>query len=134
MATMADYLSVSLPDDAAEDSVSNLPLWKNPDQGSVREDTVHQSIDGSLSIRKGKWKLELCPGSGGWSRPKPGEEGLDAPRFQFYDLDSDISERNNVIYQNFEVEESLKDRLKEIINQGRSTPGAPQTNDGADIS
>ena len=26
---------------------------------------------GYLSIRKGKWKLELCAGSGGWSYPKP---------------------------------------------------------------
>ena len=33
----------------------------------VREDLVHQSIDGSLSIRKGHYKLEMCPGSGGWS-------------------------------------------------------------------
>lgn len=64
MATMADVLGVDLPDTCAEDSVSNLPLWKDPGSPEVRKDIVHQSIDGSLSIRRGQYKLELCPGSG----------------------------------------------------------------------
>jgi arylsulfatase A-like enzyme len=130
MATMADHLGISLPDNAAEDSVSNLPLWKNPKQGPLRNDTVHQSVDGSLSIRRGRWKLELCPGSGGWSYPKPGEEAPGSPRFQLYDLESDIGEQRNVINDNPDVVTAMKQRLAEIIHQGRSTPGSPQRNDG----
>ena len=79
MATMADVLGVDLPDTCAEDSVSNLPLWKDPGSPEVRKDIVHQSIDGSLSIRRGQYKLELCPGSGGWSDPLPGKEDPTAP-------------------------------------------------------
>ena len=32
---------------------------------------IHHSINGSFAIRKGPWKLCLCPGSGGWSSPRP---------------------------------------------------------------
>ena len=40
MATMADVLDVKLPDTCAEDSVSNLPLWKDPEGAEVRKDIV----------------------------------------------------------------------------------------------
>lgn len=72
MATMADCLEIPLEPQMGVDSVSSLPLWLDPEGEEVREDLIHQSIDGSLSIRKGKFKLEMCPGSGGWSDPKPG--------------------------------------------------------------
>ena len=62
-----------------------------------------QPSDGSLSIRRGKYKLELCPGSGGWSDPVPGKEDPEAPRFQLYDLSVDISERRNVIEEHLEL-------------------------------
>ena len=88
------------------DSVSSLPLWLDPEGEEVREDLIHQSIDGSLSIRKGKFKLEMCPGSGGWSDPKPGEEPAGAPRFQLYDLSVDIGEKKNVIEEYPEIEKN----------------------------
>lgn len=133
MATMADVLDVKLPDTCAEDSVSNLPLWKDPKGAEVRKDIVHQSIDGSLSIRRGQYKLELCPGSGGWSDPVPGKEDPEAPRFQLYDLSVDISERRNVIEEHLELASELKETLKGYIENGRSTPGAPQSNNGQRI-
>jgi arylsulfatase A-like enzyme len=130
LATMAGCLGVSLPENAAEDSVSNLSLWKNPGGNPVRQETVHQSIDGSLSIRRENWKLELCPGSGGWSAPKPGEESQEAPRFQLYNLETDRGERNNLIREYPDLAMELRKRLKEIVEQGRSTPGNPQQNNG----
>lgn len=133
MATMADYLGVSLPDNAAEDSVSNLPLWKGGIDKPVREHIVHQSIDGSLSIREGSMKLELCPGSGGWSYPAPGEETADMPRFQLYDLNADIGERRNLIEEQPEMSRRLRWVLKGYVFAGRSTPGAPQQNNGEPI-
>ena len=114
MATMADILGISLDAETAVDSVSNLPLWLNPDEEEVRADLIHQSIDGSLSIRKGKFKLEMCPGSGGWSEPKPGEEPEGAPSFQLYDLSEDIGERKNVI-EEYPEEMCIRDRQKEPV-------------------
>jgi len=133
MATMAALFGSKLPDGAGVDSVSNLPLWLDPDGPSVREDIIHQSVDGSLAIRKGKYKLEMCPGSGGWSFPAPGEETPDMPRFQLYDLERDIGEKNNIIEKHPVIAEYLKEILVGHIRLGRSTPGAPQKNTGEEI-
>jgi arylsulfatase A len=129
MATCADLLGAKLPDDAGEDSVSLLPLLRGEDR-PVREAAVHHSIQGAFSIRQGAWKLELCPGSGGWGRPKDGEarkEGL--PAVQLYDLAADIGERNNVQLEHPDVVARLTALLEKYMAEGRSTPGAPQKND-----
>lgn len=131
LATCADILGDDLPDNAGEDSVSNLPLWRgDPRQGPLREATVHSSVNGSLSIRQGRWKLEMCPGSGGWSYPQPGPESEGLPPIQLYDLESDIGERQNVASAHSDVVEELTDLLTTYISQGRSTPGQPQQNVG----
>lgn len=132
MATAAELLGVSLPDNMGEDSVSNLSIWQGSEK-EVRKDVVHQSIDGSLSIRRGNFKLELCPGSGGWSDPVPGKEDTSLPRFQLYNLKDDIGETQNVIEQYPELAKELRDTLKRYIQNGRSTPGAPQSNNGQRI-
>jgi arylsulfatase A len=129
LATCADILGDTLPDNAAEDSVSNLPLWKGePLDTSLREATVHSSMDGSLSIRKGRWKLEMCPGSGGWSFPRPGPECDGLPPLQLYDLAADIGERANIAGDHPAVVEELTELLTRYIRNGRSTPGAAQQN------
>ena len=133
MATMAEMLGAELPPEAGMDSVSNLPLWLDADGPAVREDVVHQSINGSLSLRKGKYKLEMCPGSGGWSYPAPGEETADMPRFQLYDLETDISERVNIIEEHPAIEAYMKKILVGYIRNGRSTPGPRQENNGEEI-
>ena len=118
-------------DDAGEDSVSNLPVWTGAASGRpLREATVHHSIDGSFSIRKGQWKLQMCPGSGGWSRPRPGSECEGLPPVQLYDLESDIGERRNLQGERPEIVEELKHLLTRYIEDGRSTPGRAQANDG----
>jgi arylsulfatase A-like enzyme len=129
--TMSDILGVPLPEDAGEDSVSNLPAWEERDgDAPPREAVVHHSIDGSFSIRQGRWKLELCPGSGGWSDPKPGEEPEGAPPIQLYDLEADIGERANLQDRHADVVKRLKALLTQYVRDGRSTPGAPQRNTG----
>ncbi len=133
LATCADILQDELPANAGEDSVSNLPLWRGePLDSPLREATIHSSVDGSLSIRQGRWKLEMCPGSGGWSYPRPGEESADSPPLQLYDLDTDIGERQNLSEQRPDVVEQLKSLLTQYVRNGRSTPGEPQNNEGGD--
>lgn len=155
LATCADIIGVELPDDAGEDSVSNLDLWQGaagrglPDSWAApegwckglhhpyrrgdaqrlrREATVHHSIDGSFAIRKGRWKLEMCAGSGGWSFPRPGKESEGLPEIQLYDMQADIGERTNVYAQHPEVVEELEALLTQYVENGRSTPGTPQPN------
>ncbi len=129
-ATMAEIVEQTPTDDAAEDSVSNLDLWTGRSAAPLREATVHHSVDGSFSIRTGRWKLELCPGSGGWSFPKPGEEPPGSPAYQLYDLDADIGERRNLIDEHPDVAAELSALLSKYVTEGRSTPGTPQPNTG----
>lgn len=129
LATCADIVGARLPDNAGEDSVSNLPLWRGRAQAApLREATVHHSIDGSFAIRKGRWKLELCPGSGGWSPPRPGPECAGLPPVQLYDMDADVGERRNVESEHPAVVAELKALLTRYVAEGRSTPGATQAN------
>ena len=129
MATCADIVGATLPDNAGEDSVSLLPAFQGRTAPRV---VVHHSINGSFAIRDGQWKLELCADSGGWSAPKPGtKEARDLPPIQLYDLNRDIGERVNEYQQHPDVVERLTRKLEACIANGRSTPGTPQTNDVA---
>jgi arylsulfatase A-like enzyme len=131
-ATCADILGQKLPDTAAEDSVSILPALLQQTQKPLREAVVHHSINGSFSIRQGKWKLELCSGSGGWSEPLPGSPAAARlPEVQLYDLSQDIAERQNLQAQHPEVVAQLTRLLQKYVDEGRSTPGKPQPNTGA---
>lgn len=135
IATMAELLDVTLPDDMGEDSVSNLKLWKGETLTQpLREATVHHSIDGSLSIRKGRYKLEMCPGSGGWSYPKPGVDSTEGmPSVQLYYLIRDVREQTNLAEACPEIVKDMTELLVQYVMNGRSTPGRPQSNAGAPI-
>lgn len=131
MATCAAILGTKLPDTAGEDSVSILPALLGEANGPLREAVVHHSINGSFAIRQGQWKLALCPGSGGWSPPRPGSpEARRLPPVQLYDLAADAGERANVLAEHPEVVERLTRLLEKYVAEGRSTPGAPQANTG----
>lgn len=128
-ATIADILGYDTKDNEFEDSVSNLPIWFDKEYPKpLREAIVHHSINGSFSLRKGKWKLEMCPGSGGWSYPKPGEETEGLPEVQLYDLSHDIGEKENIYDKHPDVVEELRTLLVCYIKEGRSTAGSPQQN------
>jgi len=134
LATCADIVGETLADNVGEDSVSNLPIWceATPSQ-PLREATVHHSYNGSFSIRKGKWKLEFCPGSGGWSQPRPNTpETADLPPIQLYDLTTDIGERVNLQDKHPDIVSELTELMTRYVRNGRSTPGTPQLNTGPD--
>ncbi|HUY89983.1 MAG TPA: arylsulfatase [Pirellulales bacterium] len=129
MATCAEIIGFKLPDDAGEDSVSLLPAFEGRATAPLREAVVHHSINGSFAIRQGRWKLELCPDSGGWSAPRPGQKGVAGlPPVQLYDLSQDIGERKNVEHEHPEIVARLTKLLEKYIANGRSTPGAKQKN------
>jgi arylsulfatase A-like enzyme len=130
MATCGEILGAKFPEDAAVDSVSMLPALVGKDDKPLREAVVHHSIAGRFSIRQDKWKLELCPGSGGWSAPNDkaaAAKGL--PDIQLYDLAADPGESNNLQAEKPEIVERLRIILDRYIAEGRSTPGARQQND-----
>ena len=130
MATCADITGTALPEEAAEDSYSILPLLINKKAKSAYEFVVHHSINGKFSIRNRKWKLEFTPGSGGWTAPndkKAREMGL--PQLQLYNMIKDEEETNNVYDQHPRVVRKMTNELKEIVDKGRTTEGESQKND-----
>ena len=136
MATCAEIIGYQLADNEGEDSFSLLPLIGETSHNQpIREATVHHSVNGSFAIRKGPWKLNLCPGSGGWSYPRPGnKEVIDTlPKYQLYNLETDPGETNNLYLTNPEKADELKALLTKYIVDGRSTPGVPQQNDPIDF-
>ena len=131
-ATFADLTQTAIRDSEGEDSFSLMPVLVNTDYTEpIREATVHHSINGEFSIRKGDWKLLLSASSGGWSEPTPGNrEALSKlPRVQLYNMATDPAEQKNVQAEYPDKVKELKDLLLKYIREGRSTPGKPQPND-----
>ncbi len=124
LATCADILDATLPDHAGEDSVSMLPAMLGTAAGPLREAAVHHSIDGAFAIRQGPWKLALCGGSGGWSKPPGTPAGI-----QLYQMSDDEGERRNLAAAEPATVARLTALLESYVADGRSTPGAPQRND-----
>ncbi len=130
-ATCAEIVGVKPVDTAGEDSFSFLAALTGsaPAAAGARTSIVHHSINGSFVIRDGHWKLAFCPDSGGWSNPRPGSalaEGL--PPVQLYDMAKDPGEKQNVQAEHPEIVARLTAQMKTLVDQGRSTPGAPQKN------
>jgi len=133
MATCAAVAGETLPDTSAEDSVSLLPVITGVSEKSIKRPlhnaVICHSISGVFVVRKGKWKLQYSAGSGGWSQPSDNaalKKGL--PDWQLIDLSKDPKETHNVIHQHPEVVKELTSILKNAVETGRSTLGAPQKN------
>ena len=129
LATVAEVLGVALPDEAGEDSISFLPALRGVAGG--RDHLVSHSINGSFAIRRGPWKLALCPDSGGWSAPRPGnKQTAGLPRVQLYNLADDLGEQHNLQDREPAQVRELTALLERLVAEGRSTPGRKQPNTG----
>lgn len=122
LATLADILDLSLPDDAGADSFSMMPLLKGYN-GPIRVNSVSCSGPGLPSFRLGDWKFIPGSGSGGWS------EGGDDHSMQLYNLADDLGETNNLVSVYSEKVKKMQSQFEELIRRGRSTPGKPLAND-----
>jgi arylsulfatase A-like enzyme len=129
LATFADLLKVALPPDAGEDSVSFLAALRGKEERPIRTSLISQSINGSFAIRDGQWKLAFCPGSGGWSFPRPGRDTSGLPALQLYDLASDPGEQTNLVEKHPERVAAMTAAMERAIARGRTTPGPEQEND-----
>ena len=116
-ATLARIIGEDLPEGAAEDSFSLLPLLRGRTWDRPRAPVVHHSHRGMFAIRDGKWKLVAGNGSGG--RQKPVGTPFGRP-YQLYDLETDPTEKNNVYERNPTVAARLEQALERIRVRGRS--------------
>jgi arylsulfatase A len=114
LATLAELTNQALKSGEGEDSRSFLPVLKGEKPTPSEERTiVHHSVNGTFSIRSGKWKYIDAKGSGGWSLPEK-QAPENAPAAQLYDMSKDSLERNNLIAEKPEVAKKMKNILKKF--------------------
>lgn len=126
-ATVADLLGVGYSDEVAVDSYSHL----TENETTSRKSIVHHSVQGEFAYRKGDYKVNFCPGSGGWSYPNSNAKKVynSLPKVQLYNLKEDVAEQKNLESQYPALVKEYRSDLLKIINDGRSTKGKKQTND-----
>lgn len=117
MATCAEITGFALPDNAAEDSFSLVPLLSGKGWTVPRAPVIHHSSNGMFSLRDGKWKMVFGSGSGG--REKPTGKAFEKPYFLF-DLESDPSETTNLVDKYPKIAKRLEHRLETIMRNSGS--------------
>jgi arylsulfatase A-like enzyme len=133
--TTAEILGVKVPDGAAEDSFSFLPVLMGNDDEPIRPYLLQQAFTGArdLAIRRGQWKYLAHKGSGGNNY----ESNLELKPFalpdtaptaagQLYNLESDPGEATNLALKHPEVVIELEALLKQSLASGRSRPLADE--------
>ncbi|MCG6188372.1 sulfatase family protein [Maribellus maritimus] len=119
-ATIADLLGHEMTFGEAHDSYSFLPVIKGEEYNSpIREATIHHSLNGDFSIRKGDWKYIDAKGHGGFAQIR--EEVLQ-DSIQLYNVASDPAETTNVYLKHPDIVQELKTMLKRYKKQGYSRP------------
>ena len=104
----------------AQDSYSFLPVIKGKEYSSpIREATVHHSLNGDFSIRKGDWKYIDAKGHGGFKEIK---EEVPQDSIQLYNVATDPAETANVYLEHPEIVKELKTLLEKYKSQGYSRP------------
>ena len=117
MRTVAEVSGARLGPDAGEDSVSFMPVLRDPAyEGPLHEAIVMHSDAGAFAIRQGRWKLLLAPGSGAASE----KDSAGLPPVQLYDLESDPKESTNVQAAHPDIVRRLTVILDDYQRTGRS--------------
>ncbi len=123
-ATCAELVGGELPDEAAEDSFSFLPVLFREDASGLRSNLVSHSVDGEFAYREGPWKIVFK--SAGPNR----EASRGKPTVvELYQLDDDVGEMHDLAEQHADIVQRLTNGLKSCVHRGRSRPGMPRVND-----
>lgn len=115
-ASLAGITGYLLTDDEGPDSYSFVSLLQG-EADHQRPPVIHHSVNGTFSIRQGKWKMILSEGSGG--RQKPAGKPFGKP-YQLYDMEKDPSEQQNVYVEHPDVTDIMNKQFDQIF-QGNST-------------
>ena len=115
-ASLAEITGFTLVGDDGADSFSFVSLIEG-ESDHQRPPVIHHSVNGTFSIRQGKWKMILSDGSGG--RQKPVGKPFAQP-YQLFDMENDPSEKINVYNEKPDVVEILTEQYEQIFESGSS--------------
>jgi arylsulfatase A-like enzyme len=124
IATFADICGTKLPDEAAPDSFSFLPVIDGTHLADkpIRAPIVMRTGgEGSkMMIRSGDWKLINGLGSGGFSKPSSLKPEPGQPTVQLYNLRNDPAETTNIAAEHPDKIKELEAAMQKIVESGRS--------------
>ena len=123
-ATCAEIVEADLPEDGAEDSFSFGSSLLGTAGGDGRTSLVNHSNHGEFAYRDGPWKL-VFKMSGQNLQESRGEPTI----AELYDLDSDISEQNDLSPKYPKIVERMTADLRALIERGTSRVGQKSSND-----
>jgi len=124
MRTCAEIVDYQLPDNAAEDSFSMVPLFDGTPAEASRTQRISIAPNNLIAFRENHWKLIVSA----HTRRDPINPNARLI-CELYDLAADPGEKNNLAAENPELVATMIKKLQETFDRGRSTPGAPQQND-----
>ncbi|MEO2020330.1 MAG: arylsulfatase [Pirellulaceae bacterium] len=109
LATLADVSGKQeLPQGAAEDSVSFLPVLLHPDRKHKARSPI---LHASRVVRDGDWKLIDTKGGRGFGADRKVKYGI-----ELYNLKNDLSEKSNLAEKMPEKVESLRAKIRSILD------------------
>ncbi len=130
MATFADILGYDLPNDAAHDSYSLMPLLTGAEfEGTLREATVQSGSEDHFMLRQGDWVM-IDNYTGSISNPVESyldrfdyeEYSADEDRVLLYNIREDLSQHHNLADSYPDRVAQMKALLTKYQEQGRSVP------------
>lgn len=126
-ATIAEAIGSPLEVSHAEDSISQLPLLREPDGPLIRSWTIHNTYKGRYALRQGDWLF--FDGPDGDARKAPAwfaaQEGWDesGEPYALFNLAEDIGQKKNLYTANRERAQEMQQRLGELREQPGSIRG-----------
>ena len=123
VASMAALVGAELPDNGCLDSFDVSRALLNVEGAAGREYLVQQNNgnNGTYAIREGNWKLHRYDRK--VARNVVVEKQLantKVPQYQLFDLSKDPQETDNVLASNPAIGSKLKEKLAQIIEDGRT--------------
>ena len=119
----ADLAGAEVPENGCLDSLNVLDALLGKDGAKGRDHLVQQDNGqgGNYGLRVGNWKL-LRHDSKRTKNTELRLQNRQVSRFQLFNLETDPSERTNVIQDHKEVADELTQQLEDLIAAGRSRP------------
>ena len=133
--TVAAATNTRVPEGAAEDGISILPILTGHQSGDQTRPLVHHSLGGRFALRSGRWKAVFALGSGG-GFSEPSVDALfasgsgrahsnppwdaDHPEGQLFDLSADPYETTDLWSERVDVVAQLYPTLKAICRDESS--------------
>lgn len=146
LATFAGLFDRKLEEGEAVDSYNMLPILLGETQEEIREEMLIAPNDlQNIGLRKGDWMYISAQGGGGFNAERRGLHDFGGPPAtiftkqensdiknghlkedvapaQLYNLEADVTQKENVYKQNKKLAKKMKKRIQEIRNSKKTRP------------